>query len=413
LLKEILMKRTLFAAAIAAIVLVTSGVAGATDLFGVEATYSGGTITQTASSLPDLVEALVNNQGAFAPLVGNNFTGSLTYYGIPGAVTVNVQGETQLTITSPLTGLNRTFTGTDRSDLENQLTDWLLKNGSSEAAKLIQAAAERSAAAITDGNPSSATARMADRAFGAFGLFPAARVMRGSEPGHYGALWFHTRQSKADTPVGTAESADYEINVPWWLNFGRHFSLIGNANGQYMDTEGTAIYGGGSDLGLGIRPFVRDEQNYFGWQITPFVGLQGVGTYDGAAGGLLNQFGITSRLEFQLPRGILLIVANQFSHFNSLKFKIEDVEIDPGVEQDVLKNGLMVDFPVWTAKSLYANGFFVDTRFLQEAAVDNYQTLGAGLSLRGDRMSLNGYVSRDFASDYSSWNAGVGLAFGL
>lgn len=407
------MKRTLFAAAIAAIVLVTSGVAGATDLFGVEATYSGGTITQTASSLPDLVEALVNNQGAFAPLVGNNFTGSLTYYGIPGAVTVNVQGETQLTITSPLTGLNRTFTGTDRSDLENQLTDWLLKNGSSEAAKLIQAAAERSAAAITDGNPSSATARMADRAFGAFGLFPAARVMRGSEPGHYGALWFHTRQSKADTPVGTAESADYEINVPWWLNFGRHFSLIGNANGQYMDTEGTAIYGGGSDLGLGIRPFVRDEQNYFGWQITPFVGLQGVGTYDGAAGGLLNQFGITSRLEFQLPRGILLIVANQFSHFNSLKFKIEDVEIDPGVEQDVLKNGLMVDFPVWTAKSLYANGFFVDTRFLQEAAVDNYQTLGAGLSLRGDRMSLNGYVSRDFASDYSSWNAGVGLAFGL
>lgn len=407
------MKRTLFAAAIAAIVLVTSGVAGATDLFGVEATYSGGTITQTASSLPNLVEALVNNQGAFAPLVGNNFTGNLTYYGIPGAVTVNVQGETQLTITSPLTGLNRTFTGTDRSDLENQLTDWLLKDGSSEAAKLIQAAAERSAAAITDGNPSSATARMADRAFGAFGLFPAARVMRGSEPGHYAAVWFHTRQSKADTAVGTAESADYELNVPWWLNFGRHFSLIGNASGQYMDTEGTAIYGGGSDLGLGVRPFVRDEQSNFGWQITPFVGLHGVGTYDGAAGGLLNQFGIASRLEFQLPRGILLIVANQFSHFNSLEFKIEDVEIDPQVEQDVLKNGLMVDVPVWTAKSLYANGFFVDTRFLQEAAVDNYQTLGAGLSLRGDRMSLNGYISRDFASDFSSWNAGIGLAFGL
>jgi len=407
------MKRTLFAAAIAALILVVPGVAGAVDLFGVEATYSGGTISQTASSLPDLVEALVNNQGAFAPLVGNDFTSNLTYYGIPGAVAVNVQGETQLTVSSPLTGLNRTFTGTDRNDLENQVTDWLLKDGSNEVAKLIQAAAERSAAAITDGNPSSATARIADRAFGAFGLFPAARAMRGSEPGHYAAIWFHTRQSKADTPVGTAESADYELNIPWWLNFGRHFSLIGNASGQYMDTEGTAIYGGGSDLGLGIRPFVRDEESNFGWQITPFIGLHGLGTYDGATGGLLNQFGITSRLEFQLPRGILLIVANQFSHFNSLKFKIEDVEIDPGVEQDVLKNGLMLDVPVWTDKSLYANGFFVDTRFLRDAAVDNYQTLGAGLSLRGDRMSLNGYVSRDFASDYSSWNAGVGLAFGL
>ncbi len=406
------MKRTLFAAT-AALILVVPSVAGATDLFGVEATYSGGTITQTASSLPDLVEALVNNQGAFTPLVGNDFTGNLTYYGLPGAVAVNVQGETQLTITSPLTGLNRTFTGTDRSDLENQVTDWLLKDGSNEVAKLIQAAAERSAAAITDGNPSSATARIADRAFGAFGLFPAARAMRGSEPGHYAAIWFHTRQSKADTPVGTAESADYELNFPWWLNFGRHFSLIGNASGQYMDTEGTAIYGGGSDLGLGIRPFVRDEESNFGWQITPFIGLHGLGTYDGATGGLLNQFGVTSRLEFQLPRGILLIVANQFSHFDSLKFKIEDVEIDPGVEQNVLKNGLMLDVPVWTAKSLYANGFFVDTRFLQDAAVDNYQTLGAGLSLRGDSMSLNGYVSRDFAGDFSSWNAGVGLAFGM
>jgi hypothetical protein len=164
-----------------------------------------------------------------------------------------------------------------------------------------------------------------------------------------------------------------------------------------MDTEGTAIYGGGSDLGLGIRPFVRDEESSFGWQITPFVGLHGLGTYDGATGGLLNQFGITSRLEFQLPHGILLIVANQFSHFNSLEFKIEDVEIDPGVEQDVLKNGLMVDFPLWSAKSLYANGFVVDTRFLQDAAVDNYQTFGAGLSLRGGCVSLNGYISRDFA----------------
>ncbi|MBM4029254.1 MAG: hypothetical protein FJ280_28230 [Planctomycetes bacterium] len=407
------MKWTLFAVAAVAVLLVAPRVADATDLFGVEATYSGGTITQTASSLPNLIEALINNQGAFAPLLGNDFTGSLTYYGIPGAVAVAVQGDTQLTITSPLTGLDRTFTGTSRNDLEDQLKDWLLKEGSNEVGQLIQAVAEHSAAAITDGNPSSMTARMADRAFGTFGLFPANRVMRGSEPGHHAGLWFHTRQSQAETPVGTADTASYEIHVPWWLNFGRHVSLIGGASGQYMDTEGTAVYGGGSDLGLGIRPFVRDEQSHFGWQVTPFVGLHAMGTYDGATGGLLNQFGIASRLEFQLPRGILLIVANQFSHFNSLRLKIKDVNIDPMVEQNVLKNGLMVDVPLWADKSLYANGFFADTRFLQDAAVDNYQTLGAGLSLRGDRMSLNVYVSRDFAGDYRSWNAGAGLSFGL
>jgi hypothetical protein len=403
----------LLAIAIVALIVIAPGVAGATDLFGVEATYSGGTITETASSLPGLVEALVNNQGAFVPLIGNDFTGSLTYYGLPNAVTVNVQGETQLTITSPLTGLNKTFTGTDRQDLENQLTDWLLKEGGEEAGKLIQAAAEQSAAAITDGNPSSATARMADRAFSTFGLFPATRVMRGSEPGGHAGIWFHTRQSKADTPVGTVNGADYELDLPWWLHFGRNVSLIGNLSGQYLDTEGTAIYGGGGNLGLGIRLLVRDEENPVGWQITPFLGGQGVGTYDGATGGLLSQYGVTSRFELDLGNDIQLIMANQFSHLGSMKLEIEDVNIDPKVKQNVLKNGLMLDVPVWRAASLYANGFFVDTRFLEDAAIDHYETLGGGFSLRSDAVSLNVYLSHDFAGDYSSWNAGLGLGFGL
>ncbi len=408
------MKRTLLGTVVAvSMLLLVPGTGYATDLFGVEATYSGGAITQSAGSLPDLVEALVNNQGAFTPLVGNDFTGSLTYYGIPDAVSVEVQGDTQLTITSSLTGLDRTFTGTSRSDLENQLEDWLLQEGDAEVARLIQEAGKRSAAAITDGNPSSATARMADRAFGTFGLYQASRAMRGSSPGKGAAIWFHTRQSKAETPVGIVDGSDYQFQTPWWLDFNERVSLVGSGSGRYMDAEGTEVYGGGLDLGLGIRPVVRGPEDTFGWQITPFVGLQAIGTYDGAAGGLLDAFGVASRLEFKLADEILLIVANQFSHFDSLKLEIKDVEIDPKIEQQVVKNGLMIDVPLSTVKSIYANGFIVDTRFLRDAAVDNYQTLGGGLALRGERMSLNAYVSRDFAADYRSWNAGVGIAFGL
>ncbi len=408
------MRYSLFTIATILLAILTLPGAGyAADLFGVEAIYSGGTITQSASSLPDLIEALINNEDAFAPLVGSNFTGSVTYYGIPNAITIDVQGETQLRIRSPLTGLDRTFTGTDRDDLEEQLTDWLLEEGDSEVAKLVQAVAENSAAAITDGNPSSATARMADRAFGTFGLYPVPHATKGSVPDKHAGIWFHTKQSEADTPVGTADGADYELQLPWWLNINRHLSLIGSASGQYMDSEGTEIYGGGGDLGLGIRPIVRGPDDAFGWQITPFTGLHGIGTYDGAVGGLLTQFGIANRFELKLADDILLVVANQYSYFDSVKLEIEDVKIDPDLDQQVLKNGVMIDLPVSTARSIYANGFFTDTRFLDDAAVDNYQTLGAGLALRGERTSLNAYVSRDFADDYSSWNAGIGLAFGL
>jgi hypothetical protein len=393
-------------------VFVASGTAQAVDLFGVEVTYGGGTtITESASSLPDLIDALVNNQDAFAPLAGNDFTGSLTYYGIPDAITIEVVGDTQLTVTSALTGLDRTFTGTDRDDLEQQLTDWLLEEGGAEVAKLIQAAAENSVAAITDGNPSSATARMADRAFNTFGLYPVHRG--GSVPSGHSGIWFHARKSDADTPIGTVDGTDYEVHLPWWINLSDRMSLIGNLSGQYMDSEGSAIYGGGGDLGLGIRPVVRDASSKFGWQITPFVGLHAVGTYDGAIAGLLDQFGVSNRLEFTLGHGVILAVASQYSSFDSLEIKIEDVEIDPELSQQVVKNGVLVDFPLGSGGKLFGNGFAVDTRFLDDAAIDNYQTLGGGLTLRGKSTSLNAYISRDFASDYSSWNAGVGLYFGL
>jgi hypothetical protein len=393
------------------LVVAIPGVGRAVDLFGVEVTYGGGTISQSASSLPDLVEALTKNQDAFAPLVGQDFTGSLTYYGIPGAVSVQVQGETQLTVTSSLTGLNRTFTGTDRDDLEQQLEDWLLKEGGKEVANLMKAAAKSSTAAIIDGNPSAATARMADRAFSTFGLYPATPAMRGSTKGSYLGLWADAKRSTADTPIGSVDSSQYGFNIPWWLDFSKRVSLIGNMSGQYMDAEGTAIYGGGMDLGLGIRLASRGEADQFGWQITPFAGLHGLGTYDGASGGLLDHFGIANRFEFMLNQDVQLIVASQFSYYDSLKLEIENVEIDPELNQQVVKNAIMLDTPVGSAKWLHVNGFAMDTRFLKDVAIDGYQTVGGGFSMRKGGTSLNASVSYDIADNYNSWNFGAGLGF--
>jgi hypothetical protein len=409
---ETTMERTsLRIAAIFGIIMGIPAAGRAADLFGVEVTYGGGTISQSASSLPDLVEALTKNQDAFAPLVGQDFTGSLTYYGIPGAVSVHVQGDTQLTVTSPLTGLNRTFTGTNRDDLEQQLKDWLLKEGGRVVAELMKAAAKESTAAIIDGNPSAATARMADRAFSTFGLYPATPAMRGSTKGSYLGLWADAKRSTADTPVGSVDSSQYGFNVPWWLDFSSKVSLIGNLSGQYMDAEGTAIYGGGMDLGLGIRLASRGENDRFGWQVTPFAGLHGVGTYDGASGGLLDHFGIANRFEFMLNQDVQLVVASQFSYYDSLKLKIQEVEIDPELNQQVVKNAVMLDTPVGSAKWLHVNGFAMDTRFLKDVAVDGYQTVGGGLSMRKGHTSLNGYVGYDIADNYNSWNFGVGLGF--
>lgn len=51
--------------------------------------------------------------------------------------------------------------------------------------------------------------------------------------------------------------------------------------------------------------------------------------------------------------------------------------------------GLMFEAPLFSLKSLYARGYLTDTRFLQEAQFDNYQTFGSGLSYRLTRFSLS------------------------
>ena len=163
---------------------------------------------------------------------------------------------------------------------------------------------------------------------------------------HVGILEMTFVLEGQETPVGVVDGSSYELHTPWWMDFGRHVSLVGAGSGQYMEMEGSEIYGGGFDLGLGIRPVVRDLEDTFGWQITPFAGLHAIGSYDGATAGLLDQFGIANRLEFKLAHEILLVAATQFSFFDSLKIEIEDIEIDPRVEQQVLKNGLMVDVPL-------------------------------------------------------------------
>lgn len=250
-------------------------------------------------------------------------------------------------------------------------------------------------------------------AFRTFGLYPATRPMRGSTKAGYLGILGHARQAEAQVPVGDIEGAAYGLNIPWWIHFGRRMSLIGNISGCYSDTEGTEIFGGGLDLGMGIRPAVRDQSSTFGWQVTPFAGLHAIGSYDGATAGLLDQFGIANRLELGLFNDIILVIANQFSYIESTKITIEDVQIDPEVAQQVFKNGLMVDIPLSSVQPLYINGFIVDTRFLEDASIKNYQTVGAGFSIRRKGISFEAYISRDFARDYSSWNAGAGIGLGL
>src|SRR5204863_4259386 len=88
------------------------------------------------SSLLDLGNSLIKAQDQFAQFDNRDLAASLNYAGVPNAVraTVNASG-TQAVLDIPSTGLHKVFTAANRDELQNQVEDYLKKNGATEWAK--------------------------------------------------------------------------------------------------------------------------------------------------------------------------------------------------------------------------------------------------------------------------------------
>lgn len=166
-------------------------------------------------------------------------------------------------------------------------------------------------------------------------------------------------------------------------------------------------------MGLAYRPIVREGDKRFGWQITPYIGSHAVGSVDGVTAALLYQYGLNNRLEYRFGERMLLSWVSQYTDFANLTLKIDDININANVDQQIFKNGLLFEAPLFSRKSLYAHGYLTDTRFLQEAQFDNYQTFGAGLSYRLTRFSLTGNLGFSNTDDYQNTQVKLACSWDL
>ena len=393
----------------------------AAKLFAIEFTYSGGTVLVEDSSLPDLVNDLIKNKGAFSGLSGEDqFSGSLRYFGVPDALKIAVDRTDpqlfKIRLTSALTGLDATLTAVDEDDMKRKLSHWFYLDGGPAAADLVKASVKASAAAITDGSPGSTTALMADTAFHTFGMFQNSsreQAMRGFESGAHVGLWITEDVYELNTLAGPMEGTRTRVNLPLWLHFGSRISLAGNAVFDFNTLEGTEFYGLGGDVGLAFRPVLRTGEDRFGWQVTPYAGAYGIGSIDGVTAAIVTQHGLINRFEWRLFKRSLIALINQYTSFDNLTIQVDGSELTTPVKQNIIKNGIMLDVPVFSLRSLFANAYFIDTRFLEEANTDNYQTLGGGLSYRLKKFSLNATVGVSKADDYQGLNTGLGFVWDL
>lgn len=371
-----------------------------------------------------LVEDMLTAGYDFSTLLTQSYQAQLTYLGVPHALQAYSNGGgTQVSFQSGLTGLNVSFHGATRFEVEDQVERWFEKEGLEEWSKILAAIARHSPVAITDGNPQSATARTAHGQFANFGFsqygeaadlaaFEAGGDGDGESGGGVGlGLMVSSGQFEVDLPNGAKlEGSSTQLEIPFSYRFNEKTALRASIPLEWTDLDGPMVYGAGLNVGVPYQAYAISAERNWAWKITPAAGVFARVSPDTASGAALWNVGVTSVLDWKVGPDLILSLANQIGFLESFKVSYDDYEFDSGVSQQILINGVRARWrfaPRWIAEAL-----LIDTRFLEDVFLDGYQTLGAGLRYRIGRktsVGLNGKL--EWGDDYEAWNIGLSSAW--
>ncbi|MGE9294397.1 MAG: hypothetical protein ACQKBW_12345, partial [Puniceicoccales bacterium] len=138
--------------------------------------------------------------------------------------------------------------------------------------------------------------------------------------------------------------------------------------------------------------------------LSPFVGGMFRWSEDLAGGGALITAGGNMMLSVPISERWESSLILQISDYRGVPFEVDGYELDKVVNQQVLKVGGQIVYRI--TDYLLAEGYTVGNRFLQDAAVRDWLTVGVGLKLRlWKYWSLGGGYELDNGPDFNS-NAG-------
>ncbi len=417
--------RSLIAASSACVVASITHPAPAQDLFFVTATGGGTTLTASDSDIIDLIEDLIETEGAFDRFNGVDTNATLTYAGVPDTFVFDVSGDGRVvTLSFPLTGFTRTFRGDDADDVEEQIEEFFEEDGAEEYANLLAELNRRSIVSVFDGNPFATTAILNRGTFQAFAIGQAGPAWANpntyttGQPGSYG--WFSINpniydlqpdlDSDNDGSTDDIDAVSGGLSANGGFMFGRTIGLSVNATYQFNDFGGTEVYHSGITLGVPINLVGEDA---VGLQLTPFATSGVGGSTDAAAGGAFYGFGVAANLRLSLDDRLVFNIGNQLVYYHGYDITYDDYEFSTELDQSLFTTGvlatLFLDRP---GGNFFIDGGVTYTAYLDDAAVDNWITpeVGVGWRFAGNSRVRAGY--RALLSDrYDAHGLNVNLVF--
>jgi hypothetical protein len=391
---------TFAAAGITAILLCVQPARGG-DFFSLTATGTSSSVTAQGSNVINLTENLINEDKQFSSLAGQNISASLTYGGVPHAIefTENAS-QTSATLTIPVTGFSKTFTGTSASDLQTQITDFVKSDGAAAYSSFLQAIDNKSVVAALDGNPQAATAEIASDAYSRYGTQPTFdQPLQG--PGHWTI-------SNIDGNGGITRASGFDgsyggVTLSGYYRLTDNLYLADGILAEYNNVGGAEVVTVDENVGLPIRIILRpDDTTGFAWQVTPwgFIGISG--SYDEAEGAVLVGGGATSNLSYKFNNNVTLGLIDQGNYTGHIGVTVENYNFDVPIDQWILQNGLQAVWQPGGGGVLLDIGGAYDN-LLRHAAIPQYWTGTAGVGVKFGSSTLLriGYVG-DYARHYTS-----------
>ncbi len=374
------------------------------------------TLTAGSGNFFDFVSALINTRGPFQSLTNRAYAGNVTFLGVRDAVRFdgNAPG-TAVTLALTPTGFTRTFTGASREAVDDQIEQFFKTQGAGVVADFLRAIARTSPIAVTDGNPTAATALAANATFTGQGFTDLAELGEGLDAAsgpaqpRFGGVSLGLNAGAFE--AGAFEGTLYDLSGTL-LNFGGEtIRVVVPVHLNFLELDGGSQVGGaGFNVALPVRYRRMGKDSPLNWRFTPFAGLSVRGSADLASLSPLWTFGLAHTVDYRLNPKLVLSMVNQFTTHRSFAVSYDDLDFDPKVNQQILKNGIRLTTPA--SRRVIVDGFIIDTRFLKDAAVEQFLTLGSSVAFRvAQRWNLVLAANYDTGDDFKAYGFGITSAW--
>lgn len=365
-------RRLFLSAAAAALLLPSSAFAG---LFDLTVSSGGDSYSESYSKVEDLFDNFdVERISPHFPGFNENTSGAdlvIDFRGLPAYLTI-APNSNKYVLDIPSVGIYEEFDGNTRDESSDKLEDWFKKDGGDAITKIMKKLAADTGTDPIAGNPSSLMSRMSTMDYD-MAVNPEANVMEinGQQtPSDLNANLISVFARYSNYKVDGVKSKEYALPLAYTIRFnGSKNTLAIRLPMSQVTVEDSTAY----NVGLGLALGYQATDN---WRLTPAVGYGAVGSIDLGSVGQIVSGSLTSTYTFR-PGKFLLNMGNMAGYYKTLPFKQGDYDIDPDIQNTVVRNGLNFVIPFGEAKTTSLDLFVTDTRYFgSDLYIEQYNELG-------------------------------------